>query len=77
MLEPVPELHEDVEILVEVDSLIWKKMLGRQIGPAVAIAQHMDFVEGGAIGFSRFMLLFRPAREAPEPAPLATVGLDH
>lgn len=77
VLEPVPELHEDVEILVEVDSLIWKKMLGRQIGPAVAIAQHMDFVEGGAIGFSRFMLLFRPAREAPEPAPLATVGLDH
>ena len=50
-------------------------MLGRILNPAVAMAQHMDFVEGGAIGLGRFMLLFQPVRAAPEPAPFATVGL--
>ena len=75
VLEAVPEELEGAAIVVSLDSLIWKQMLGRILNPAVAMAQHMDFVEGGAIGLGRFMLLFQPVRAAPEPAPFATVGL--
>ncbi|MEN8720942.1 MAG: alkyl sulfatase dimerization domain-containing protein [Oceanococcaceae bacterium] len=75
VLEPVPRALSEPDIVVAVDSLIWKQMLGRQISPVVAIARHMDFRVGSSIGLTRFLLLFDPLREAPEPAPLATVGL--
>lgn len=68
--ETVPTLLDDLEIHVKVDSLTWKQMLGKQINPAVALAR-MEFEQGGRIGLSRFLLLFKPSREAPEPAPLA------
>ncbi len=71
VLEPVPRLLENLEMHVEVDSVIWKKMLGRQLNPAAVVARDMRFVQGGRVGFTRFLLLFKPAREAPEPAPLA------
>lgn len=75
VLETIPAVSADAEIELTVDSLVWKQMLSRQMNPAVAIAKHMDFSEGGAVSFTRFMLLFRPVRQAPEPAPLAAVGL--
>ncbi len=75
VLETIPTASPDAEIDLSVDSLVWKQMLGRQLSPAVAIAKHMTFTRGGALGFTRFMLLFRPVRDAPEPAPLAAVGL--
>lgn len=71
----MPRALSEPDIVVAVDSLIWKQMLGRQISPVVAIARHMDFRVGSSIGLTRFLLLFDPLREAPEPAPLATVGL--
>ncbi len=75
VLETIPTASPDAEIDLSVDSLMWKQMLGRQLSPAVAIAKHMTFTRGGALGFTRFMLLFRPERDAPEPAPLAAAGL--
>lgn len=73
VLETIPAASADAEIDLTVDSLIWKQMLSRQISPAVAIAREMQFDRGGVVGFSRFMLLFRPVREAPEPAPFAAL----
>lgn len=73
--EMVPRLLDDLEIHMNVDSLVWKQMLGRQLNPAVALTK-MDFEKGGRIGFSRFMLLFKPPREAPEPAPFAALNAD-
>ena len=71
VLEPVPRLLDDLEMHLEVDSVIWKKMLGRQRNPAAVIAKDIRFIKGGRVAFTRFMLLFSPLREAPEPAPLA------
>ncbi len=68
--EVVPRLMDDLEIHVKVDSLLWKQMLGKVVGPVKALAK-MDFEKGGRIGMSRFLLLFMPKVEAPEPAPLA------
>jgi len=75
VLETIPAAHDDPEIDVTVDSVVWKQMLSRQISPAVTIAKDMQFTRGGAVSFSRFMLLLRPVREAPEPAPFAAQGL--
>ena len=66
----LPRLEDDLEIHVKVDSLLWKQMLGKVVAPVTALAK-MDFEEGGRIGMGRFLLLFKPSREAPEPAPLA------
>lgn len=73
VLEPVPALLDERDLLVEVDSLAWKKMLGGQVNPALAIAKDMTFVEGGRVAFARFLKHFEPVRAAPEPAPLAAV----
>ena len=73
VLEPVPALLDERDLLVEVDSLVWKKMLGGQVNPALAIAKDMTFVEGGRVAFARFLKHFEPVRAAPEPAPLAAV----
>ena len=71
--EVVPRLMDDLEIHVRVDSLLWKKMLGKVVSPVVALAK-MDFEKGGRIGMSRFLLLFKPEKAAPEPTPLADIG---
>lgn len=76
VLEPVPELLPDLDMKVQTQALIWKQMLGKQINPAVAIARHMEFSQGNAVSFTRFLSWFLPEREAPEPAPLAEIGLD-
>ncbi len=68
--EMLPRLEEGLEVHVRVDSLTWKQMLGKQINPAVALAR-MDFELGGRIAMSRFLLLFKPSQDAPEPAPFA------
>lgn len=68
--EMLPRLEDDLEIHVKVDSLLWKQMLGKVVSPVAALAQ-MNFEKGGRIGMSHFLLLFKPGREAPEPAPLA------
>ncbi len=72
--EVVPMLLDDLDMHLKVEALVWKKMLGRIINPASAMTQ-MEFEQGGRIAFAKFMLLFKPVRETPEPAPLATLGL--
>lgn len=68
--EMVPQALENPDMHLKVDALVWKQMLGRMINPASAMAK-MEFVTGGRIAFAKFMLLFTPLRDAPEPAPLA------
>ena len=75
VVELVPRIVESPDIHARVDSLVFKKMLARQINPAVALARDFAFEAGGAVDFTKFLLLFRPVREAPEPAPFAAFGL--
>jgi alkyl sulfatase BDS1-like metallo-beta-lactamase superfamily hydrolase len=49
------------EILVRADSRVFKEMLGRLRGPAVALAG-FEYPKGGAIAFGRFLKLFTPGK---------------
>ncbi|NNF15854.1 MAG: MBL fold metallo-hydrolase [Gammaproteobacteria bacterium] len=73
VLETRQELIEDLDLHVEVDSLIFKRVLARQLNATVAVARHFSFPTGNALEFGRFMKLFAATREAPEPAPFATI----
>lgn len=72
-----PGLASELDIHARVDSLIFKQMLGRQINAALAIARDFEFPVGNGATFARFMLLFKPTRAAPEPAPLAALSGEH
>lgn len=69
-------LPEKPDLHARVDSLAFKRLLARQVNPAVALARDFAFPVGNALDFARFLRWFEPVRPAPEPAPLATVGLD-
>jgi alkyl sulfatase BDS1-like metallo-beta-lactamase superfamily hydrolase len=56
----------DADIHVRVDSLAFKQMLAGLRNPALAIARDFEIVEGGRLGFARFMRLFRPDLEVQE-----------
>lgn len=71
VLEVVPELLPGLDIHAQVDSLIFKKLLSRQINGPLAIARDFDFPVGNGAAFAKFMLLFRPPTDAPVPAPFA------
>ena len=73
VLEVLPRLLPDPEIHARVDSLVLKQLLGKQINPALALARDFEFPVGNAAAFAKFLLLFRPEREAPEPAPFAAL----
>ena len=73
VLEVVPRLLPEPEIHAEVDSLVLKQLLGKQINPALALARDFEFPVGNAAAFAKFLLLFQPEREAPEPAPFAAL----
>lgn len=53
-------LMGDLDIHVKVDSLVFKEMLAQQRNAAVSIAKDFEYVEGGRVGFARFMRLFQP-----------------
>ncbi len=76
VVELVPALVDGPDIHARVDSLLFKKVLAQQVNAAVALARDFEFEAGGAVGLAKFLLLFRPPREAPEPAPFAAFGLD-
>ena len=69
-----PGLDKNLDIHAQVDSLIFKQLLGRQINGPLAIARDFDFPVGNGAAFARFLLLFQPVRAAPEPAPLAAAS---
>ena len=69
-----PGLASHLDIHAQVDSLIFKQLLGRQINGPLAIARDFDFPKGNGAAFARFLLLFQPVRTAPEPAPLAAAS---
>lgn len=76
VIELVPVLHKDLDIHARVDSLVFKQVLARQVNAALALARDFEFETGGAVDFTKFLLLFKPPREAPEPAPFAALGLE-
>ncbi len=53
------QLPEDPDILVKVDSRVWKEMLAGLRHPVKTMAG-FDYEKGGVIGFTRFMMLFKP-----------------
>lgn len=60
--EVQPRLLEDSDIIVKVDSKIWKEMLSSLRNPLTTMAG-FDYEKGGAIGFIKFMKMFK----IPEP----------
>lgn len=53
-------IHEQADIHVQVDSLDFKRLLAEQSGPLSSIVMDFDYIQGGRIGFTRFMSLFDP-----------------
>lgn len=53
-------LMDELDIHVTVDSLVFKQVLAQQRNAAVAIAKDFEYLEGGRVGFARFMRLFQP-----------------
>lgn len=60
--EVQPRLLEDPDIIVKVDSSIWKEMLSGLRNPLTTMAG-FDYEKGGTIGFVEFMKMFK----MPEP----------
>jgi len=54
---------EDAGIHVRIDSLDFKRMLAGIRNPALAILSDFEYVQGGRIGFTRFIQLFEPNLE--------------
>lgn len=54
---------EDASIHVRIDSLDFKRMLAGIRNPALAILSDFEYVQGGRIGFTRFIQLFEPNLE--------------
>ncbi len=55
-----PRLLKDLDIHMQMDSLVWKKVLAKQRNAAAAIATDMEALQGSRLGFLKFMALFRP-----------------
>lgn len=73
VLEVRKNLMDELDIHAEVDSLIFKKMLSGQRNAVAALARDFKFPVGNTLGFAGFLKLFKPGRDAPEPAPFATL----
>ena len=73
VLEVRRELMDSLDIHAQVESLNFKKLLSGQRGAVAALASDFEFPVGNALQFGQFLALFRPGRDAPEPAPFATV----
>lgn len=65
-----PKPPADPEILVKVDSRIWKEMLAGLRNPVTTMAG-FDYEKGGVVAFTSFMRLFKPPapKLAFEPVP--------
>jgi len=61
-----PELMDDLDIHVAVDSLVWKQMLAQQRSAALAIAKDFEYRQGGRVGFAKFLKLFQPVDQPVE-----------
>ena len=73
VLEVRKGLMDELDIHAEVDSLAFKKLLSGQRNAVAALASDFEFPVGGALGFAGFLKLFQAGRDAPEPAPFATL----
>lgn len=66
-------LVDDLDLHAKVDSLAFKKLLSGRRNALVALASDYDFPVGNAAQFAAFLKLFTPLKDAPEPAPFASM----
>ena len=57
--EVQPYLMKDLSYKLTLDSQVWKEMLAQVRNPAIAVASSEVEVEGGSIGFLKFLTMFK------------------
>jgi alkyl sulfatase BDS1-like metallo-beta-lactamase superfamily hydrolase len=65
-----PRMLDNPDILVKVDSRIWKEMLGGLRNPVTTMAR-FDYEKGGTIAFAKFMKMFKTPAPKPAFAPVS------